>query len=1169
MNTLYFNYQNKSNELLKEIENNNPNITSLEALHGLLEEQLKNNHIAPVAPAPFDRLWQTQTSFYHIPKAEIEQATFEEMMEAEIIEEGDYIDSLEEEHLKAILGDKKRNNYLGFDIRDLNKVNKLKLSYKNLALLSDLIIQEKAKTLKSKYDKINNNKNSIYQKNGVVFKQNYSNTLYYEENFQLFKSYSFKISLFNKVEKILNEEDYIALFITETLSPEQNTKEYKNFNYIEHQEKIFNDFNYNLFHEKKKFDEKIYYIKVNELTKKLNIHNHILALIPTKRVKSFFKKLNTNFNKSIDIGKLHIEPLNTEYFNEFINENKIDLNNTLNFQNRYILNQRNQKGEEVFITDPQRSKNEIKSLTNYIFKYMDKEGHKGKSNTSIEELINPKTIKSNLFKNNITLKNTDRALKYLFKHFTNSYWESRAKTINSLKTNFDRNILIKKLIKNNDMEGLSNFVNLEKQKLTETADKNTLYGALKDFLTTNTDKINNWLFILDLIAEEDKLNFNTNSFTINNFEIFDKGATAKRIKTKNETEAEKKIIENISGIKDPKTNIEWNKQNIFIKEYKNFHISKYEASIIKNRADWREDSNFRLLENTWLKNGMNTNFPIDKDYNPNKKINYTNSKLYPKKSIWKLFNSKELDFNKPLNGYILDYDLFEKIEDIANNFYDERAEKKTIKAKTIKETLPKIINGNIYYFDINNIIEEKKEQKLRFDLDLTFLTYTNLTRNKINRKIQKYLNKNSFIPNTKLKIEDKIIFTDRNGEKTETNKLRKVFNIQKQDQFKIIEAIDNMVILEDEDLNILILPIEILYKGVELAYSITIHNSQGKSIKNTCLIQEDYKNFNIDLFYTATSRATETLTILLNKEVYSSIRYLPNGFTIIDNKIHQKTKREFETIKNFKTIEEEAEIPYKSYRGEVINKQSKENKTNSHLISLYKNKNEFFEYSNILKAQGFHAENDLMIAPGIIENYKEIMKLLKTRTKINTNNQILIDNINLNKEQIEARNKALNNGFTIISGQGGSGKTYTLKNIYENLIANGINKDEIVLSAFTNTATQILKEQIGGQAKTIHSLISHNGNASLIEDNSLNYKYLIIDEASMVDFELLKQVIKKTSNDTRIILIGDHKQLKPVNGISALEDLIKYFNNHTTILKANNRTNIKEIKNFLEEIRTF
>ena len=157
-------------------------------------------------------------------------------------------------------------------------------------------------------------------------------------------------------------------------------------------------------------------------------------------------------------------------------------------------------------------------------------------------------------------------------------------------------------------------------------------------------------------------------------------------------------------------------------------------------------------------------------------------------------------------------------------------------------------------------------------------------------------------------------------------------------------------------------------------------------------------------------------------------------------------------------------------------------------------------------------------------------------------------NINLAPLQKKALEMALSQPVSIITGGPGTGKTtiinglvYSLSNtIYDNLDQDQL-IDKIALVAPTGRASYRMMESTDYPAKTIHSLLGikqTSGQARYDEKNKLPLEYIIIDEFSMVDMFLFRQLLKALESTCRIIIVGDPDQLESVGPGSLLRDFL-------------------------------
>lgn len=150
--------------------------------------------------------------------------------------------------------------------------------------------------------------------------------------------------------------------------------------------------------------------------------------------------------------------------------------------------------------------------------------------------------------------------------------------------------------------------------------------------------------------------------------------------------------------------------------------------------------------------------------------------------------------------------------------------------------------------------------------------------------------------------------------------------------------------------------------------------------------------------------------------------------------------------------------------------------------------------------------------------------------------------------------------FAIITGGPGTGKTTTvvrLLGLLQHLAEGQLN---IVLAAPTGKAAARLQESIGKAVKeldeefqlniptavsTLHRLLgSRPGKRSFRHDSSnpLTADVVIVDEASMVDAEMMAALLSAVKPSARLVLLGDKDQLASVEAGSVLADLCEGAN---------------------------
>lgn len=146
--------------------------------------------------------------------------------------------------------------------------------------------------------------------------------------------------------------------------------------------------------------------------------------------------------------------------------------------------------------------------------------------------------------------------------------------------------------------------------------------------------------------------------------------------------------------------------------------------------------------------------------------------------------------------------------------------------------------------------------------------------------------------------------------------------------------------------------------------------------------------------------------------------------------------------------------------------------------------------------------------------------------------------ITLEDVQREAVRVALGSQVCVITGGPGCGKTTITKVLLRVLHDEGLTNT--VIAAPTGKAAKRSAEATGHEAKTIHRTleVGPDGHFKRNEENPLEADALVIDEASMVDVQIMNSICKALSAQTRLIIVGDEDQLPSVGPGKVLADII-------------------------------
>lgn len=157
------------------------------------------------------------------------------------------------------------------------------------------------------------------------------------------------------------------------------------------------------------------------------------------------------------------------------------------------------------------------------------------------------------------------------------------------------------------------------------------------------------------------------------------------------------------------------------------------------------------------------------------------------------------------------------------------------------------------------------------------------------------------------------------------------------------------------------------------------------------------------------------------------------------------------------------------------------------------------------------------------------------------------DNVVLEEKQRQACiefNTSLG-GFCLLIGSAGTGKTFTLKYILETARMlrqkRLIKKPDMKIYAPTGKASKVASKATGMNCSTIHKGLGYNPATSGFEhceNNPFEADTIICDESSMLDIKLANSFFKAIKVGSKVILMGDIKQLASVGPGNVLKDIM-------------------------------
>jgi exodeoxyribonuclease V alpha subunit len=169
--------------------------------------------------------------------------------------------------------------------------------------------------------------------------------------------------------------------------------------------------------------------------------------------------------------------------------------------------------------------------------------------------------------------------------------------------------------------------------------------------------------------------------------------------------------------------------------------------------------------------------------------------------------------------------------------------------------------------------------------------------------------------------------------------------------------------------------------------------------------------------------------------------------------------------------------------------------------------------------------------------------------------------VQLSAAQQHAVRTALTRAFTVISGGPGTGKTSILVSILRVLARLDFAIENVVLAAPTGRAARrmgesielgfaavpepkIIDASVAGSLpspRTLHRLLGYSPARHRFRHDAthpLPYELVIVDEASMIDLEMMHRLVSAVRPDAKLVLLGDADQLPSVHPGAVFADVV-------------------------------
>lgn len=179
----------------------------------------------------------------------------------------------------------------------------------------------------------------------------------------------------------------------------------------------------------------------------------------------------------------------------------------------------------------------------------------------------------------------------------------------------------------------------------------------------------------------------------------------------------------------------------------------------------------------------------------------------------------------------------------------------------------------------------------------------------------------------------------------------------------------------------------------------------------------------------------------------------------------------------------------------------------------------------------------------VAERIRELVSKKKIHYNLNLDAEIDREErrlgLTLVAEQRQAVKDCLTSHICIISGGPGTGKTL-IQSVFLNIYKRAHPDAKIICCAPTGRAARRIEQCTGYHASTLHKALGllADEDEHFNEPTKLDAEFVLVDEVSMMDIFLAKNLLEALPDDVQLILVGDADQLPSVGPGAVLSELI-------------------------------